>query len=443
MAKTYLDETGLALVWAKIKASFSTQAYQTIRANQVNVTASTLNDTIEIAGGGSVTVSGDATNKTVTISSTGEANNINTIKVNGTTITPDSNKAVDIDAVTGVKGNSESSYRTGQVNITAANIGLGNVNNTADANKSVASSAKLTTARYIDGVAFDGSKNIHHFATYAESANAIVVSCTDFAYTNGARIQIMHGSALASGARTLNVNNLGAQHVYYMTTSPSTCPAIPAHTIVEYIYYNNNFWISGVSTICQEMTQAHATAGSSTTGMLISPSVLSTTINNAIAASEVGAVMFKGSVTAYSTITGSAYKKGWYWLVGTNGAGTYAGQTCEVGDMIFAINDKGSSAADSDFTVVQNNLTAGSADPLMDGTKSVGSSAKYAREDHRHPTDTTRAPLASPALTGTPTAPTAGASTNTTQIATTAFVHSAISSDITAITEATINTVCV
>lgn len=38
----------------------------------------------------------------------------------------------------------------------------------------------------------------------------------------------------------------------------------------------------------------------------------------------------------------------------------------------------------------------------------------------------TKAPLASPSLTGTPTAPTAATSTNTTQIATTAFVHAAI-----------------
>jgi phage-related tail fiber protein len=35
---------------------------------------------------------------------------------------------------------------------------------------------------------------------------------------------------------------------------------------------------------------------------------------------------------------------------------------------------------------------------------------------------TDAAPLASPALTGTPTAPTAAANTNTTQLATTAFV---------------------
>jgi hypothetical protein len=37
-----------------------------------------------------------------------------------------------------------------------------------------------------------------------------------------------------------------------------------------------------------------------------------------------------------------------------------------------------------------------------------------------------KAPLASPALTGTPTAPTAAASTNTTQIATTAFVQAVV-----------------
>ena len=44
-------------------------------------------------------------------------------------------------------------------------------------------------------------------------------------------------------------------------------------------------------------------------------------------------------------------------------------------------------------------------------------------------TDTTNfAPLASPALTVTPTAPTAGATTNTTQLATTAFVQTAVSS---------------
>lgn len=61
--------------------------------------------------------------------------------------------------------------------------------------------------------------------------------------------------------------------------------------------------------------------------------------------------------------------------------------------------------------------------PLIDGTATIGTSLRYARADHVHPTDTTRAPLASPALTGNPTAPTQAAGNNSTRLATTAFVQ--------------------
>lgn len=63
----------------------------------------------------------------------------------------------------------------------------------------------------------------------------------------------------------------------------------------------------------------------------------------------------------------------------------------------------------------------------MNGTQAVGALATVARGDHVHPTDTTRAPLASPTFTGVPAAPTATAGTNTTQLATTEFVASAVS----------------
>jgi hypothetical protein len=65
---------------------------------------------------------------------------------------------------------------------------------------------------------------------------------------------------------------------------------------------------------------------------------------------------------------------------------------------------------------------ASSTTPLMDGTVAIGTGTTWARADHVHPSDTSRAPLASPALTGTPTAPTAVPGTNTMQLATTAFV---------------------
>ena len=53
--------------------------------------------------------------------------------------------------ITGIKGSSESNYRTGNVNITPANLGITVVNNTADANKSVAyanSAGTATNANY-------------------------------------------------------------------------------------------------------------------------------------------------------------------------------------------------------------------------------------------------------------------------------------------------------
>ena len=42
-------------------------------------------------------------------------------------------------------------------------------------------------------------------------------------------------------------------------------------------------------------------------------------------------------------------------------------------------------------TAINNQSTAATATPLMDGTATVGTSTKYARENHVHPTDTSRA----------------------------------------------------
>jgi hypothetical protein len=119
-------------------------------------------------------------------------------------------------------------------------------------------------------------------------------------------------------------------------------------------------------------------------------------------------------------------------------------------------------AADTNTTQIATTAfvigQASSTTPANNGTAAVGTSAKYARADHVHATDTTRAPLASPTFTGTVTIP-AGASIsgfaplasptftgtpslptgtiavtqtagdNTTAVATTAFVTAAIPSN--------------
>lgn len=64
--------------------------------------------------------------------------------------------------------------------------------------------------------------------------------------------------------------------------------------------------------------------------------------------------------------------------------------------------------------------------PKMAGTATAGTEMAFARGDHIHPSDTSKANLASPTFTGTPAAPTATKGTNTTQIATTAFVQTGL-----------------
>lgn len=59
-----------------------------------------------------------------------------------------------VNTVTGVKGNAENNYRTGEINISPANIGLGNVDNTSDANKPISTAAQT---------ALDGKQNVLTF----------------------------------------------------------------------------------------------------------------------------------------------------------------------------------------------------------------------------------------------------------------------------------------
>ena len=59
-----------------------------------------------------------------------------------------------VNTVTGVKGNAENNYRTGEINISPANIGLGNVDNTSDANKPISAATQT---------ALDGKQNVLTF----------------------------------------------------------------------------------------------------------------------------------------------------------------------------------------------------------------------------------------------------------------------------------------
>lgn len=65
-------------------------------------------------------------------------------------------------------------------------------------------------------------------------------------------------------------------------------------------------------------------------------------------------------------------------------------------------------------------------EPLMDGAAQPGTMKTVSRSDHRHPTDTSRAPLESPNFTGEPTVPDVAGTENSLVIANTKFVQSKV-----------------
>ena len=65
-------------------------------------------------------------------------------------------KGAQVNSITGVKGSSEGTYRTGNVSISASNIGLGNVNNTSDADKPISTAQQTALDKKVDKVSGKG-----------------------------------------------------------------------------------------------------------------------------------------------------------------------------------------------------------------------------------------------------------------------------------------------
>lgn len=122
--------------------------------------------------------------------------------------------------VTGVKGDAESAYRKGNVNITKANIGLGNVDNTADANKVVKEAGKTTRALSIVGndstnaeksITFDGSAdkevtfNNGDFVTTLTGSN-LQVAIADKGYATKTYVDTQDGKKLDKTGGTITGN---------------------------------------------------------------------------------------------------------------------------------------------------------------------------------------------------------------------------------------------
>jgi hypothetical protein len=141
-----------------------------------------------------------------------------------------------------------------------------------------------------------------------------------------------------------------------------------------------------------------------------------TAIATALAAAEaytdalvVGLLDFKGATDCSGNPNYPAALKGDVYIVAVAGKiGGAAGTAVDIGDAYLAVADNAGgteAGVGASWAHLEHNLIGATVAPLMDGVAAIGVGARYAREDHVHPTDTTLAPKASPTFTTKITTP--------------------------------------
>lgn len=284
MAKKYLDNTGLALVWAKIKElvatkvdkvegkGLSTNDYTSSEKTklsgiatgaQVNVlegiqkNGTTVSITNKIANIEVPTKTSDITNDSgyITSSSVPTATTT-TPKMDGTASVGSETKWAKGDHVHPTDTTRVPTTRkvnghalSADVTVTKSDVGLGNVDNTADANKVVKTAGKLTTARAIDGVNFDGSAAIVHYGTCSTTASTATkeVSCTGFTLTTGSWIAIKFSvtNSAAVANLKLSVNGTTAKSIKYRGGNLPSAGTLTAGRIYLFVYDGTNYELIG------------------------------------------------------------------------------------------------------------------------------------------------------------------------------------------------------
>lgn len=166
---------------------------------------------------------------------------------------------------------------------------------------------------------------------------------------------------------------------------------------------------AAASTSAANAAASETNAAASETAASSSASASATSETNAAAS----------AANAYTNATSAAGSAS---AASTSATNAHTSETNAASSASSAASSASAAATSATNAAATVQAAAGAAAPIVDGTAAVGTGTKWAREDHVHPTDTSRAPVASPVFTGTPTAPTPTAGDNSTKIATTAFV---------------------
>ena len=114
-----------------------------------------------------------------------------------------------------------------------------------ESNLSVLEATKLTTARNVDGVSFDGSANVHHFGSCSTAAETVTLDDSmTFTLAKGASVFVKFTNSNTVASPTLAVNGTTAKAIMrYGTTAPSTSAATSWQAgSVVHLVYDGTYW---------------------------------------------------------------------------------------------------------------------------------------------------------------------------------------------------------
>ena len=135
-------------------------------------------------------------------------------------------------SVTGLTGvQSVAAFKTG-LSLVKADVGLGSVDNTSDAAKNVLSATRLTTARNINGVAFDGTANV----TINLSASRTIAMTGDVAWSvsfDGSGNVSAAGTIQAGTVSLAKMANMATASLFYRKTAGSGAPEVQTLTTLK------------------------------------------------------------------------------------------------------------------------------------------------------------------------------------------------------------------
>ena len=336
-----------------------------------------------------------------------------------------------VNTLTGVKGDAEDSYRSGNVNITPTNIGLGNVNNTSDADKPVStaqqaaldlkldtslkgaangvaeldSSGKVPSSQlpaYVDDVLeYD---DLAHFPTTGEAEKIYVAKDTNKTYRWSGTAYVEISASLALGETSSTAYRGDRGKVAY---DDSQSNKTKIGTLTNLLTEARDNLVAAINELFNSKAEKSATV--STVEYVEATRKLRKTINGSttdiFTADDAPTAGSKNPVTSGGVKSALDQKQNN--LTFDDAPTDGSSNPVKSSGIKSALDTKENSSNKlSSFQnipdnthyptekLVKDSLDAlpSDTDPLMDGNAAAGSSEKLARQDHVHPTDISRVP---------------------------------------------------